>query len=184
MGISIESLLSGGYTITTTMDAHQQELLEAFYKDAALFPPDDNDGTKTESAAVVIDPKTGGVNAIVGGRERSGKLVYNRAVKMLRQPGSTIKPVLVYAPAIENGIAYRYTILKDEPTEFGNYSPTNFDSRYYGEVSLRFAIAKSLNIPAVSLLYELGSRGWNFESSHPDQKQRLIFFGISDFFFF
>ena len=73
-----------------------------------------------------------------------------------RQPGSSIKPILVYAPAFESGKYYPASIVKDEPISIGNYSPENANKKYSGDVSIRQSIAKSINIPAVKILNNVG----------------------------
>lgn len=76
---------------------------------------------------VVLDPNNGELKGIVGGRgEKTGSLTLNRATQSLRQPGSTIKPIGVYAPAIEEGLVTPGTVVKDEKITIGNWSPTNF----------------------------------------------------------
>ncbi|MBQ3572793.1 MAG: hypothetical protein IJA15_08195, partial [Clostridia bacterium] len=74
-----------------------------------------------------------------------------------RPPASIIKPILVYAPAIEEGIVHLATKILDEPTNFSGYSPSNYANKYYGWVSVKEAISKSLNVPAVKVLDALGS---------------------------
>ena len=73
-----------------------------------------------------------------------------------RQPGSTIKPFVSYAPALEFGIINNLTKIDDIKTDFDGYKPKNYANKYYGQVSAEFALAKSLNIPAVKLLNDVG----------------------------
>ena len=83
--------------------------------------------------------------------------------KIKRQPGSVIKPIIAYAPAIEDGKLYPESIIIDEEISVDGYSPSNANKRFYGEVSLREAVEKSLNIPAVKTLSKIGvKRGKNF----------------------
>ena len=97
-----------------------------------------------ESAFLVLDNKTNGVVSMVG------NATFNRQV------GSTIKPLLCYAPAFENGILSPITPILDEKITFGNYSPQNVDKKFHGWVSVRNAVASSLNIPAVKTLNYIG----------------------------
>ncbi len=150
LGITVADFLGGGYTVYTTQDSGLQTFLQELYADGDLFPDKD-----VESAAVVIDNKSGGIAAMVGGRKHEGMRLFNRATA-LRQPGSCIKPILVYAPALENGSITASTLLSDRRTDFDGYSPTNFHDVYYGSVTVRRALALSLNVPAVSLLNENG----------------------------
>ncbi len=73
-----------------------------------------------------------------------------------REIASTAKPILVYGPAIDKGIINELTVIKDEKVSFGDYSPQNFNDEYYGNVSVKFAISKSLNVPCVKILNSLG----------------------------
>jgi len=155
LGISMSELLSGGYNIETTLDAKTQETLETAAAKDELFPENAADGLRVECAAVALDPKTGGIKGILGGRSHSARLSFNRATSMRRQPGSAIKPVLVYAPAVEY-LGYQTTdFLLDEQTMFTDYTPRNSGGKYRGWVSLRDCVAYSINIPAVKLLSEL-----------------------------
>lgn len=113
--------------------------------------------SKPEAAVVVIDVKTGGVLAMVGGKNFS-KSRFNRATMAKRQPGSSFKP-FVYALAIKDGYAQNCT-LRDVPTIFnisGNkeWKPQNFSKTYSGEMTIRKALAKSKNIPAVRMAEKL-----------------------------
>lgn len=112
-----------------------------------------------EGAVVSIDSKTGEIRALVGGYDFI-KSQFNRVFQSKRQPGSAIKP-LIYASAILNGYT-QISILKDEPISFWDFSqnkewtPRNYDGIYYGNVTLRNALAKSLNAATVYLLSEIG----------------------------
>ena len=96
IGISTEDLLTGGYRIYTALDLALQQKCEKLFADDSLFPTEDCQG-----AIVVIKTETGAVAALVGGREQHTAMAFNRAVDMKRQPGSVIKPIISYAPAME-----------------------------------------------------------------------------------
>ncbi len=96
-------------------------------------------------AAVVFDVKTEKIVAAASN-------TYKNLSSMKRQPGSTIKPLLCYAPALDNGIITPVTPLLDEPTNFGGYAPSNYLDKYYGWISAAESLSLSLNIPAVKLL--------------------------------
>src|SRR5699024_5502862 len=115
------------------------------------------DGTKVQSASVAMNPKTGGVTAIVGGRGKHVFRGFNRGTQMRRQPGSTIKPLVVYAPALEHGYFYDST-LQDKKQSYGtnDYTPKNYDYTYAGSVPMYKAVYESLNAPAVWLLNKIG----------------------------
>ncbi|MFD6209026.1 transglycosylase domain-containing protein [Peribacillus sp. NPDC060253] len=154
-GIKLEDLLTKGYKIYTTLDQPMQQATESVYANPANFPV----GTSTEeivqSGSVLLDPKTGGIKALVGGRGEHQFMGYNRATQLTRSPGSSIKPLVVYTPAVEEG--YDITApLKDEKMSFGEYEPTNLSGVYKGEVPMYEAVMNSLNVPTVWLLNEIG----------------------------
>lgn len=156
-GISEKDIMNDGYKIYTTLDQGQQRSMQQTYDDDDNFPANSFDGTKVQSASIALDPKTGGVTAVVGGR---GKHVFrgvNRATQMRRQPGSTIKPLVVYTPALEHGYFYDST-LQDKKQSYGtnNYTPKNYDDTYSGTVPMYKALYESLNAPAVWLLNKIG----------------------------
>ncbi|MBR0507756.1 MAG: PBP1A family penicillin-binding protein [Clostridia bacterium] len=153
LSCDLDTLLSGGYVIETTMDPNAQRIAETVFGDDAYFPTYGDESA--EGALVLIDAKTGGVSAIVGGRDQEAALGFNRATRIRRQPGSAIKPILVYAPALEAGYTAA-SMLLDEAADFGDYVPKNANGRYSGWVTMREAVTRSLNLPAVTLFRDLG----------------------------
>ena len=153
LSCDLDTLLTTGYTIETAMDQNAQQIAEAAFCDDAFFPAYGDESA--EGALVLIDAKTGGVSAIVGGRDQTTALGFNRATRIRRQPGSAIKPILVYAPALEAGYTAA-SMLLDEAADFGDYLPKNANGRYSGWVTMREAVTRSLNLPAVSLFRDLG----------------------------
>ena len=155
LDVTAETLLAGGYQIYTTMDAAMQATLEEqFTKE--LFPSNSKDGTKVQGASACLDTQNGAVRACVGGRDYATRRGLNRATQLRRQPGSSLKPLVVYAPAVQT---YGYTpasVLQDEPTNFNGYKPRNSGYAYYGPVTVRTALKNSLNVCAVSLLNQIG----------------------------
>ena len=149
-GISRDELLQSGYSIHTTMSSAVSNQCAEIMSDDTLFP------SESAQAAMVVLTSNGGIEAMIGGRGVYEPSSLNRAVRAERQPGSLIKPILVYAPAIELFSYDAATILNDEPKSFGSYEPRNSDDKYYGNVTLRTAVTKSLNIPAVSVLEDIG----------------------------
>jgi penicillin-binding protein 1A len=112
-----------------------------------------------QAALVAIDPRTGYVRALVGGREWNHSN-FNRATQARRQPGSAFKP-FVYVAAIDNGF-HPTDVIVDEPVSFpgGNgelYQPMNYDRQFRGPVTLRYALQQSINIPAIKLLRKVGT---------------------------
>ena len=156
-GISEKDIMNNGYKVYTTLDQDQQRSMQQTYDDDDNFPDNSADGTKVQSASVALNPKTGGITAIVGGRGKHVFRGFNRATQMRRQPGSTIKPIVVYAPALEHGYFYDST-LQDKKQSYGtnNYTPKNYDDTYSGTVPMYKALYESLNAPAVWLLNKIG----------------------------
>ena len=138
------SLYTSGYRIYTSIDMKQQEKLQEAI-DAGLggFEDVSEEGVyKLQGAGVTIDNMTGWVTAIVGGRTQEFEgYTLNRAYQSFRQPGSAIKPLLVYAPVLERGYT-PYTIVVDEPVQDG---PANADGIDEGGITLRHAVKKSKN---------------------------------------
>lgn len=155
LDMSYENMTSSGFKIYTTMDATIQLQAQQHFTNAELFPESAEDGVPVEGAAIVINAQTGGIKSIIAGREYVAKGM-NRAMAARRQPGSAIKPVIVYGPAIDQGGYNGATLINDQPTEFNGYAPRNYGDKYYNWVSTRTAVSKSLNIPAVSVLNDIG----------------------------
>ncbi|WP_409294841.1 PBP1A family penicillin-binding protein [Peribacillus sp. SCS-26] len=153
-GIDQDELLTGGYKIYTALDQDMQAAAEEVYKEDSFFP-DSSDGTLVQSGTVLINPKNGGINAVVGGRGEHTFREFNHATQLKRQPGSTMKPLAVYTPALEEGFGINAS-LKDEKMDFGEYQPSNYNDSYRGKVPMYEALQESLNVPAVWLLNEVG----------------------------
>ena len=149
-----QSLYTGGYRIYTSIDLSMEEQLQnAVDEKLQDFTDVNEEGIYTlQSAAVCIDNETGFVKAVVGGRsqEYDGHML-NRAYQSYRQPGSAIKPLIVYTPALERGYTPD-TVVEDAPIEDG---PKNASGRYLGSVTLRYAVENSINTVAWNLLEEM-----------------------------
>lgn len=161
LNVDEDALYTNGYRIYTTLDVDLQNFTEEIYSNPDLFPKSPVTSETCQSALIVLDSSTGEVRAILGGREEedgenSIRKGFNRAIQSKRQPGSTIKPIVVYAPAIENFGYTPVTFIEDAPTTIGNYSPSNYGGNFRGWVTLREAVAYSINIPAVKVLYDIG----------------------------
>ena len=109
-----------------------------------------------QAAMVVMDYHNGQVKAIVGGREKTGDLVFNRATQALRQPGSCFKVLAAYAPAIDLGLVMPGTLIRDEEYTYNGWSPKNWYSGYRGLCSVREGIKDSLNILAAKTIVMVG----------------------------
>lgn len=153
-GLTQEEILTRGYKIYTALDQNLQSVLEKVYQNDSLFPKSP-DGTPAQSGAVLLDPHTGGVRALVGGRGDYVFRGFNRATHLKAQPGSTLKPLAVYTPALEEGYT-PFSMLKDELITYGDYTPANYSGTYQGEVPMYKALEQSLNAPTVWLLNEIG----------------------------
>lgn len=155
LGLSADEVIQGGFKIYTAYDARLQSIADEVYADSSFFPAAASDGTPIQSAMAVVDTNNGAVLAMIGGRDYTVRRGLNRATQMRRQPGSALKPLAVYGPALELGYTTA-SVLLDEKTSFGGYTPRNAGDRYYGLVTMRTAIRNSLNTTAVRLLEEIG----------------------------
>ena len=152
-----QSLYTGGYRIYTSIDMDlQKQLQESVSSKLSMFTEKTDDGIyKVQGAAVTIDNETGRVAAIVGGREEDQEgYGLNRAYQSFRQPGSAIKPLLVYAPALEKGYTPYSTV--DDSRMTGEDAVSNAGYSYSGSISLRRAVQKSSNVATYRLYQELG----------------------------
>ena len=153
-GLTQDEILTRGYRIYTELDPNLQTALENVYNRNWLFPRG-RGGEIVQSGAVLVSPKTGGVLAVVGGRGDHVFRGFNRATQLKAQPGSTMKPLAVYTPALKEGYSAD-SVLVDEPTSFGDYKPQNATRTYQGKVPMYKAVEQSLNVPTVWLLNEIG----------------------------
>lgn len=149
-----EFIIRSGFRVQTTLDrtwqSHAQQVISNYVPTLA-------NKNATNGAAVIIDPPTGEVRALVGsvGWNKAGFGKINMAVAP-RQTGSTFKPI-VYATALEQGIITPSTLIPDVPKTYGkDYRPVNYDGRFRGNVTVRQALGNSLNIPAVETAYRVG----------------------------
>ncbi|MBB6633310.1 PBP1A family penicillin-binding protein [Cohnella thailandensis] len=153
-GLTQNEVLHGGLRFYTTLNSQMQEAAERVYAQDSNFPASGSDQL-IQSGAVLVDPRDGGIRALVGGRGEQPFRSFNRAVQLKRQPGSTMKPISVYTPALEHGYSPDDTLI-DEPVNFNGYQPRNAGGSYHGEVSIYESVIHSYNVPAVKLLNELG----------------------------
>lgn len=154
--IATQMVYGGGLKIYSTVDVKVQKAMEEVYENESNFPKTSGD-VKPESAMVISDPYTGEVKGIVGGRgKKSGNLVLNRATQSPRQPGSSIKPLAVYGPAIDTGKVTQYTVISDEPININGWTPKNYDGTFEGSMTVMRALQKSQNIPAINILQKVG----------------------------
>ncbi len=152
-------VFKGGLKVYTSLDPKIQLIAEAAMSRSSNFPSssaDANGVMQPQGAAVVIDPRTGHIVALVGGREHTQKRSWNRASQTTRQPGSAFKPIAAYGPAIEYLGRGAASVVDDVPVSYGSYSPRNSDGVFRGLLTLREALTRSVNIVAVKLLNDTG----------------------------
>lgn len=159
-GLSEDDLNIGGYKIYTTMDKHAQETVEDAFADNSNFEKSVDDQL-VQGSMTIINQENGSIVALLGGRnyEKKG---YSRVDGSRRSPGSSFKPLVAYAPALESGKFTSSSLLSNEKQCFGKYCPNNLHG-YSKTISMADALTKSENIPAVWLLNEIGvSTGFQF----------------------
>ena len=153
-----EEIVNNGYRIYTELDQNYQANMQVIYENTSLFPMAE-DGTHAESGSVALEPKTGGVRGVVGrvaGEDKTGFRNFNYATQSKRSPGSTIKPLVVYTPAVEAGWALNKK-LDNHTIQYDNYKVDNYAGiKSSPEVPMYQALAESLNLPAVATVKELG----------------------------
>ncbi len=171
------TIYTGGLSIYTAMDPDIQNKLEKYYSDTTNFGTGEN-GEALQSSSVIIDSKTGDILAVVGAvGEKNGNRIQNFATQTLRPAGSVIKPLSVYAPAIEDGIINWSTVYDDVPVNFGEYNldsqngdiieprawPKNSNGKYRGLTNINYAIENSVNTVVIRVLEDLGlDRSFDF----------------------
>ncbi len=154
-------LLSGGYKIYTPVNVSIQSILDEYYSDKCNFASPLTD-KHPQSSMIVIDPYSGDILGIAGAVGiKTANRIQNYATNTLRPPGSSIKPLSVYAPALENGIIEWSTLIEDSPitaeSEYSSPWPMNANKKYIGSVNIKYAIENSLNTVPVKLLKKLGN---------------------------
>lgn len=146
---------NGGLKIYSTVDPKIQSIMENVYMDDKNFVGAQETGT--QSAMVISDPYTGEIRGIVGGRgKKTAPRVLNRATQTYRQPGSSFKPIGVYAPAIDTGTVVPSTIVDDKPLQVGEWKPKNSGENFNETMTVKAAITASQNMPAINILDAVG----------------------------
>ena len=168
---------TGGLKIYTAMDPDVQRILDGYYSDSNNFYSSTN-GETPQSSMIIIDPITGDVLGVAGAiGEKNANRIQNFATQTVRPAGSVIKPLSVYAPALEDGIITWSTVYDDVPINFGNYNldsnkgnivkpiawPQNSNRVYRGLTNINYAIEHSINTVSVKVLEDIGlERGFEF----------------------
>lgn len=148
-----DALYKEGLRVYTTLDLDMQQAAENALEDLPTFYTDDKDLQQPQGAIIAIEPKTGYIKAMVGGR---GNDSFNRATMAIRQPGSAFKP-FVYLAALEKGMTPA-TVYEDKKIEFGDWSPQNYERTYSGKMTLRTAVEHSVNTVAVQVANDVGMK--------------------------
>lgn len=153
-----EEIVNNGYRIYTELDQNYQANMQVVYENTSLFPRAE-DGTFAQSGSVALEPKTGGVRGVVGqvaDNDKTGFRNFNYATQSKRSPGSTIKPLVVYTPAVEAGWALN-KLLDNHTMQYNGYKVDNYAGiKTSREVPMYQALAESLNLPAVATVNDLG----------------------------
>ena len=153
-----EEIVNNGYRIYTELDQNYQANMQVVYENTSLFPRAE-DGTFAQSGSVALEPKTGGVRGVVGqvaDNDKTGFRNFNYATQSKRSPGSAIKPLVVYTPAVEAGWALNKQ-LDNHTMQYDSYKVDNYAGiKTSREVPMYQALAESLNLPAVATVNDLG----------------------------
>lgn len=164
--IASNMLYSGGYNVYLCVDPEVQRIMEECYLDDDTFPDDSELVLKPQSAMVVCDPTSGDVLGIVGGRgEKTLSRGLNYATQTKRSPGSSIKPLSVYSPALELGLITYGTVIDDIPVQIVNGIdwPRNNSRTYQGLKNVAYAVLTSLNTTSLRVLRMVGvERSWEY----------------------
>lgn len=148
-------IYNGGLKIVATVDPDIQNIMDDVYANGNGFPK--FSGEQPQSAMIITDPYTGQIKGIVGGTGvKTGARVLNRATQTKRQPGSTMKPLAVYGPGIDLGVITVASTVENSPLDLNGWKPNNANKKFTGPVSVRKAVASSLNLPAIRVLEEVG----------------------------
>lgn len=151
---------AGGLRIDIAMDEQIQKTVEEHYRTSVSLPSNAN-GVRAQSSIIVIDAQTGDILGVAGAvGEKKGNRIQNLATQTQRPPGSVIKPLTVYAPALEKGIIDWASVYDDVPVDFGKDNktpwPKNATGVYRGLTNVAYAVAHSTNTVAVRILEKVG----------------------------
>ncbi len=149
---------SGGYKIYATLDPKVQEAVDWVFCDSNTYGLKGKDGQQLQGSFTISDYE-GHVLGLAGGigekKVNLGNSGFNRATDAVRQPGSTMKPIAAYAPAIENGLINYSSIVNDTATNYNGWTPVNWYKSYWGNVSVQYALERSINTIPVQLVHKL-----------------------------
>ena len=179
---------TGGLKIYTVMDKDIQQKLEKYYSEENNFAPSNGVDT-AESAMIVIDSRTGDILGVAGAvGKKKGNRIQNLATTTVRPAGSVIKPLSVYAPALEDGIITYASVYDDTPVSFGKYNldpnkgdvvqpvawPKNANNIYRGLTNINYALKHSINTVTVKVLEDIGiERSFDFLYNELEMKSLI-----------
>ncbi len=171
---ALKMVYQGGFTVYSTVDPKVQKAIEAEYKNISDI----------QSAIVIMD-KTGKVRGLAGGTgKKSGDLLFNRAISAKRQPGSSIKPLAVYAPAFESGVIDNTVIVNDQYINYNGWTPGNYYDGFRGHITIQKALDISCNTVPIQLLNDMGAsvgfetlQAMGFESLVKEDKNLALAIG-------
>lgn len=146
-----DAVYKEGLKIYTTLDLNMQQAAEAAMKKLPTYRTDDNGIVQPQGALVALEPHTGYIKAMVGGR---GNDQFNRATMAVRQPGSAFKP-FVFLAALESSLSPA-TVIDDSPITIDGWTPRNYSGTFNGKVTLRQTAERSLNIPTIKIAQQIG----------------------------
>lgn len=153
-----DALYKGGMEIYTTLDLNMQKAAEEVFQEHISRLRKELKKNDLNGALVALDPRTGEIKALIGGYNFQ-ESQFNRVFQASRQPGSAFKP-FVYLAAVDRGFKPDDTIMDTEVAYYtktvGKWAPRNYDGKFHGEVTLRDALAYSLNVATIKLLEEIG----------------------------
>ncbi len=186
-------LYTGGLKIVTVQNPEIQQTMEEYFSNEDNFPRIDDSAIQPKFSMVVMDPKTGYVLGLVGDRGvKTKNRILNYATDTYRSPGSSIKPLSVYGPALERGLITYGSVYDDTPVNFGNpirdektnqiigYTksigyPSNYSKTYRGLTTINYAVKHSLNTVAYKVLQDL-----TIDVSYDFLKNKLHFTNLVD----
>ncbi|WP_077325003.1 transglycosylase domain-containing protein [Virgibacillus siamensis] len=149
--LSIDEMKRGGYRIIVNMDKEAQQTAYKLFRQDSFFP---GNTEGVQGAFVLMEKTSGKIAAAIAGRDyQLGDLNH---VTVKRQPGSAMKPIAVYGPAMMKEMYQPYSLIPDQKMEIDHYTATNYDDQYAGAVSIYDALVASKNAPAVWLLDQIG----------------------------
>ena len=152
-------IMKGGLNIYSTIDPKIQDIANYVFENYKSYILPNDDGSYPEASCAIIDPNTSDILALIGGvGVKSGNRIFNRAIQAKRAPGSVLKPLSVYAPAIEKNLICYSTVYEDTPVKILNNSlwPKNSPNKYRGLIPISYAVEHSINTVAVKILEDLG----------------------------